>query len=63
MEEQYMIKVNEVDEKKEQLENKFKELDVEMNFKLMEVKEVKAQKEKIEEDFFNMRVNKDKEIV
>lgn len=63
MEEQYMIKVNEVDEKKEQLENKFKELDVEMNFKLMEVKEVKEQKEKIEEDFFNMRVNKDKEIV
>lgn len=57
-----MTKVNEADEKKEQLENKLKELDAEMNSKLMEVKEVKEQKEKIEEDFLNMRVNKDKEI-
>lgn len=59
MEEQYMTKVSEAEEKKEQLEVRMKELDADLNSKLSEIS---GQKEKLEEDMLNMRVNKDKEI-
>lgn len=59
MEEQYMTKVSEAEERTEQLEVRMKELDTDLNSKLSEIS---GQKEKLEEDMLNMRVNKDKEI-